>query len=324
MSELTADYDFVLPDSLIATRPLAHREDSRMMVVNRAAQTVEHRSFKELPDFLNPEDLLVLNNSRVRHARVFANEGAIELLFLKELAPLRWQCMVRPGRKMRIGATCRIQEVTAKVIAIEPGGERIVELDAPMDFNRVGHVPIPPYMHREADEDDDLRYQTVFADLTGSVAAPTAGLHFTPEILSKIPHVFLTLHVGIGTFKPIMTDRLDEHLLHTEEFEISPQVATALNQASRLVAVGTTSVRTLESRPPGDIQPGHGATDIFIRPGFSFQRTGMLLTNFHLPRSSLFVLVCTFGGRDLLLHAYHEAVKEKYRFYSYGDCMLIC
>ncbi|MEO6848853.1 MAG: tRNA preQ1(34) S-adenosylmethionine ribosyltransferase-isomerase QueA [Chthoniobacterales bacterium] len=324
MSGLTSDYDYPLPESLIASRPLPHREDSRMMVINRATGKIGHHTFKELPNFLQPDDLLVLNNSRVRHARVFANEGTIELLFLEQRDPLRWLCMVRPGRKMRIGATCRIGDVTARVIGIEePGGERVIEFDKPVDFDRAGHVPIPPYMHREADADDDIRYQTVYANPTGSVAAPTAGLHFTPEILASIPHVFLTLHVGIGTFRPIMTDRLEDHALHKEKYEISPESAEKLNTAHRLIAVGTTSVRTLESQPSGDIHAGNGATDIFIRPGFSFQRIGGMLTNFHLPKSSLLVLVCTFGGHDLLLEAYHEAVREKYRFYSYGDCMLI-
>jgi S-adenosylmethionine:tRNA ribosyltransferase-isomerase len=188
----------------------------------------------------------------------------------------------------------------------------------------VGHVPIPPYFNREADEEDDVRYQTVYAALTGSVAAPTAGLHFTPEILASLPHVFLTLHVGIGTFKPITAERLENHILHKEKFEISDAAATAINRAKRIVAVGTTSVRTLEAQPPGEIRAGCGETDLFIRPGFSFQRTDAMLTNFHLPCSSLLVLVSTFGGKELILEAYREAVKEKYRFYSYGDCMLIC
>jgi S-adenosylmethionine:tRNA ribosyltransferase-isomerase len=319
-----SDYDFHLPEELIASRPLDRRDASRMLVLDRATGSIAHRQFTDFPSYLRAGDLVVLNNSRVVRARMHSEDGRIEFLFLEEVAPRRWKCLVKPGRRMRVGATCRAGGANLKVVAIEePTGERIVEADGPIDFAHHGELPIPPYMHRGADEQDDTRYQTVFAQTDGSVAAPTAGLHFTPEILATIPHAFLTLHVGLGTFQPVKTENLDEHAMHEERYEISDSAATAINTANRIVAVGTTSTRVLESQPPGPIQPRTGRTSIFIRPPTELKRIGALLTNFHLPKSTLLMLVSAFAGRERILAAYEEAICERYRFFSYGDCMLI-
>ncbi len=328
-----SDYDFHLPDELIASRPLERRDASRMLVLDRATGTISHRRFTDFPSYLRDGDLVVLNDSRVTKARMFsdlAGEGPchssrrVELLFLEEIAPRRWKCLVKPGRRMRVGATCRAGGVTLKVVAIEePTGERIVEADGPIDFEHHGALPIPPYMHREADAQDDTRYQTVFANPEGSVAAPTAGLHFTPELLATIPHAFVTLHVGIGTFQPVKVEDLADHAMHEERYKISEPDAFSINAAQRIVAVGTTSARVLESQPPGLVQARSGRTSIFIRPPCEFLRVSALLTNFHLPRSTLLMLVSAFAGRDHIFSAYEEAIRERYRFFSYGDCMLI-
>ncbi len=324
MSDLLSDYDFPLPPELIASRPLERRDASRMLVLDRATGEIAHRRFADFPSYLRAGDLVVLNNSRVIKARMFSEDGRVELLFLEEVAPSRWKCLVKPGRRMRIGAVCRAGGVNLRVVAIEePTGERIVETDGPIDFAHHGELPIPPYMHREADEQDDTRYQTVFANPEGSVAAPTAGLHFTPEILAALPHTFLTLHVGIGTFQPVKVEHLDEHAMHEERYEIGETAAAAINAAERVVAIGTTSTRVLESQPPGPMSPRTGRTSIFIRPPCEFQRVGALLTNFHLPKSTLLMLVSAFAGRERVLAAYEEAVRERYRFFSYGDCMLV-
>lgn len=319
-----SDYDFPLPEELIASRPLERRDASRMLVLDRATGAVSHRLFTDFPSCLREGDLAVLNDSRVIRARMFSEDGRVELLFLEEAAPGRWKCLVKPGRRMRVGATCRAGGVNLRVAAIEePAGERIVEADGPIDFARHGELPIPPYMRRGADAQDDTRYQTVFANPEGSVAAPTAGLHFTPEILAAIPHAFLTLHVGIGTFQPVKTEDLREHVMHEERYGIGAGAAAAINAARRIVAIGTTSTRVLESQPPGPIAPRSGRTAIFIRPPHEFRRVGALLTNFHLPKSTLLMLVSAFAGRERVLAAYEEAVRERYRFFSYGDCMLV-
>lgn len=318
-----SDYDFHLPEELIASRPLERRDASRMLVLDRATGEISHRHFTDFPSYLRDGDLVVLNNSRVIRARMFSEDNRVELLFLEEIAPRRWKCLVKPGRRMRVGATCRAGGVNLIVIAVEPAGERIVEADGPIDFARHGALPIPPYMHRDADAQDDTRYQTVFANPEGSVAAPTAGLHFTPELLANIPHAFLTLHVGIGTFQPVKVENLAEHAMHEERYEINAEAAAAINSANRLIAVGTTSTRVLESQPAGPITPRIGRTSIFLRPPCEFQRVGMLLTNFHLPKSTLLMLVSAFAGRERVLAAYEEAIRERYRFFSYGDCMLI-
>ena len=325
MSLALKDYGYVLPEELIARRPLARREDSRMMVLHRDGQRIVHRKFAELGKFLRPGDLLVLNNTRVMSARRFSEDGKIEFLFLERLGVKRWKCLVKPGRKMRIGATASIGSATARVQEICADGERVISLDREEDFFAGGMVPLPPYLGRQGDEADVERYQTVFAEVSGAVAAPTAGLHFTPELLAKLPHAFVTLHVGLGTFQPVKTENLDDHRMHTEPFSISESAAVAINGAERIVAVGTTSVRVLESaaRRDGMIVPQEGATDIFIRPPAEIQQVDSLLTNFHLPFSTLLMLVSAFAGREFLLAAYAEAIRERYRFYSYGDCMLI-
>lgn len=325
MSSRLSDYDYPLPEELIATRPLPRRDDSRMMVLDRREERIEHRKFAELGEFLEPGDLLVLNNTRVVNARRFSDDNRIEFLFLNQLGPARWKCLVRPGRKMRVGAMATIEGTAVRVEEICPDGERIVSLEREIDPWQGGMVPLPPYLRRQGDQDDLQRYQTVFADRPGAVAAPTAGLHFTPEILAKLPHAFITLHVGAGTFQPVKAENIAEHRMHREEFSISDSAAASINAAKRIVAVGTTTVRVLESaeRHEGQLLPQTGATDIFIHPPMQIRHVDSLLTNFHLPRSTLLMLVSAFAGREFLLMAYAEAIRERYRFYSYGDCMLV-
>ena len=325
MSMRLSDYDYDLPRELIAQRPLRRREDSRMMVLRRAGQTIEHRKFHELKTFLQSGDLLVLNDTRVLPARRFSDDGAIEFLFLERLDPAHWKCLVKPGRKMRVGATAKIDNATLRVEEITGDGERIVALDKDVDLYAGGSMPLPPYIHRHSDERDTARYQTVFAHAPGAVAAPTAGLHFTSEILREIPHTFVTLHVGPGTFLSVRSEKIAEHRMHAECFSISPEAAHRISNAHRIVAVGTTAVRTLESarRKGGEVLAHEGATDLFIYPPYHFRAVDVLLTNFHLARSTLLMLVSAFAGREFLLRAYEKAIRERYRFYSYGDCMLI-
>ena len=300
-----------------------------MMILHRARQKIEHRQFRELKTFLQPGDLLVLNDTRVLTARRFSDNGAVEFLFLERLGPKRWQCMVTPGRKMRVGATAAIDDVRLQVEKITPDGKRIVIFDEDIDVYAGGSMPLPPYVNRPSDEADAARYQTVFAREAGAVAAPTAGLHFTSEILSEVPHVFVTLHVGPGTFLPVRSENIAEHQMHAERFSISPKSADKINNARRIVAVGTTAMRVLETAARNgnlvsrQIESQSGETEIFIYPPFTFRVVDALLTNFHLPRSTLLMLVSAFAGREFILRAYDEAVRERYRFYSYGDCMLI-
>ena len=325
MSTRLSDYDYDLPRELIAQRPVEHRADSRMMVLRRDAQTVEHRQFRELKTFLQPGDLLVLNDTRVLPARRFSNDSAIEFLFLQRVGPRRWKCLVKPGRKMRLGATATIDNATLQVEKITSEGERIVVLDQDVDLHSGGSMPLPPYIGRDSDTEDATRYQTVFAQAPGALAAPTAGLHFTAEILSEIPHTFVTLHVGTGTFLPVRSENISGHRMHAEHFSISHSAVARINEATRIAGVGTTVVRVLESaeRENGKLIAQTGSTDIFIYPPYRFQAVDLLLTNFHLPRSTLLMLVSAFAGREFLLRAYQEAIRERYRFYSYGDCMLI-
>ncbi len=335
MSARLSDYDYDLPRELIAQRPLQRREDSRMMVLHRGEQTIEHRQFRELKTFLQPGDLLVLNDTRVLPARRFSDDGVIEFLFLERLGPARWKCLVKPGRKMRVGATAKIDNVALRVEQITLDGERIVALDEDVDLYTGGSMPLPPYIGRASDKNDAARYQTVFAHEVGAVAAPTAGLHFSPEILSEIPHTFVTLHVGPGTFLPVRSEDITEHRMHAERFSILREAADKINDAQRVVAVGTTVVRVLETAAletrrlkavefsTRQIAPESGETDLFIYPPYHFRLVDVLLTNFHLPRSTLLMLVSAFAGREFLLRGYEEAISERYRFYSYGDCMLI-
>jgi len=325
MSTRLNDYDYDLPRELIAQRPPAHREDSRMMVLRRGAGTIEHRRFRELKTFLHSGDLVILNDTQVVPAQRFSDDGAIEFLFLERLGAKRWKCLVKPGRKMRIGGTTTINQAALSVEEITADGERIVELSDDINLYSGGSMPLPPYIRRESDAEDESRYQTVFARTPGALAAPTAGLHFTSEILNDIPHAFVTLHVGTGTFLPVRSEDITEHHMHTENFSISPAATRAINAARRIVAVGTTVVRVLESarRQHGKLVAQNGSTGVFIYPPHRFQSVDVLLTNFHLPRSTLLMLVSAFAGREFLLTAYEEAIRERYRFYSYGDCMLI-
>ena len=322
MSVFTKDYDYLLPDGLIARHPLPRREDSRMMVIHRDVERIEHRSFKDFPAFISAGDLVLLNDTRVIAARVFSDDRGVELLLLEELERNVWKCMVKPGRKMRVGATIHVEDVRGQVIEILRDGERLIRFAAPLDLERVGELPLPPYLNRAPEPADADRYQTVFAREAGAIAAPTAGLHFTAEMLANLPHAFVTLHVGAGTFRPVQSDLVTDHRMHAERFSISPAAADALNRARRIIAVGTTTARVLESSPR-PIAAGAGETDIFIHPPYEFRHTDVLLTNFHLPKSTLLMLVSAFAGRELILSAYAEAVRERYRFYSYGDCMLI-
>ena len=296
-----------------------------MMVLHRDAQTIEHRKFTDLPTLLAPEDLLVLNDTRVVPAKKFSDDGAIEFLFIERLGHLRWKCLAKPGRKMRVGATFKIDTVTARVEEILGEGERVILLDEDVDLYAGGSMPLPPYLKRESDSEDDTRYQTVYAQASGAIAAPTAGLHFTQEILNELSHTFVTLHVGTGTFRPVHAEDIREHHMHPEQFSISVEAADKIDKAKRVVAVGTTSVRVLESARSenGKLIAQTGSTDIFIYPPYKFQHVDLLFTNFHLPRSTLLMLVSAFAGREFLLETYQEAIRERYRFYSYGDCMLI-
>ena len=325
MSFVTADYDYVLPPELIASRPASRRDQARMMVLDREKQSITHHSFREIAELIGPDDLFVLNNTKVIPARIRFHTRKAELLLLEQLDATKWRCLVRPGQWFREGREFSEGAVSGKVLRTEPSGERVIEFNAPIDFARVGEMPLPPYIQREVEPADAERYQTVFAAKPGAVAAPTAGLHFTPELLGTLPHAFITLRVGIGTFLPVKTDDLREHQMHEEWFEIEKETVERIANAKSVLAVGTTTVRTLETamRRHQRIVPGLGSTDIFIYPPFKFQRVDSLLTNFHLPKSTLLMLVAAFAGREFILEAYREAVAAKYRFFSYGDCMLI-
>ena len=329
MSLLTSDFNYELPDELIAARPLAERSASRMMVVHRDSGLIEHRMFTDFRSYLKEGDRLVLNDTKVIPARVFSDDGKIELLCLDRLSPLEWRCLARPGKKMRVGRTLVVGGITGTVTEVFENGDRLIHWESLVDLDTHGHLALPHYMNRDDEVSDRERYQTVFAREEGAIAAPTAGLHFTPDLLAEIPHSFLTLHVGVGTFRPVSAEVLSDHLMHSEKYSVSKETADAVNNASRVVAVGTTCTRVLESLrtdTPGLRIPAaeqRGATDIFIHPPYQFGVVGALLTNFHLPQSTLIMLVSAFAGRELVLEAYRQAVAERYRFYSYGDCMLL-
>ncbi len=330
MSLRTRDFHYELPEELIASRPLEERSASRMMVVNRDSGEIEHRMFRDLPGYLGPGDLLVLNDTKVIPARVLSDDGKIELLCLNRLSPTEWRCLVRPGRKMRAGRSVTVGGIAGTVAEVFDNGDRMIRWAAPMDLDRHGHLALPHYMKREDEMSDRDRYQTVFAREEGAIAAPTAGLHFTPGMLATLPHEFLTLHVGVGTFRPVQVEKPEEHEMHSERYLLREAVARRVNEAERVVAVGTTVTRVLEhlgkraeagQRLTEAAQEGE--TDIFIYPPYRFRVAGGLLTNFHLPESTLIMLVSAFAGRELVMEAYREAVRERYRFYSYGDCMLL-
>jgi S-adenosylmethionine:tRNA ribosyltransferase-isomerase len=358
-----ADFNYELPEELIAQEPLADRASSRMLHLRRDSGEISDREFRELPEILRPDDLVVFNNTRVFPARLYGRragvraqtisprnpaskdflKGRAEILLTRQYSedPNDWECLVRPGRKIGVGEHLLFGEdgqLQAEVIARGHFGERHIRFDPADDFfsrvEEIGHVPLPPYIARDDRSGDRERYQTVYARERGSVAAPTAGLHFTPEILERlrerdIETAEITLHVGLGTFQPIRVEEVEEHRLHRERYNISGRAAEQINRAvdagRRIIAIGTTTVRTLEyaARETGALEPGRGEADLFIYPGFPFRIVGALLTNFHLPRSSLLMLVCAFGGQSTVLEAYRHAVDERYRFYSYGDCMLL-
>jgi S-adenosylmethionine:tRNA ribosyltransferase-isomerase len=325
----TSDFHYELPDELIASRPLAERAASRMMVLHRDSGKIEHRMFRDFPEYLRADDLLLLNDTKVIPARVYSDDGKIELLCLDRLSPLEWRCLVKPGRKMRAGNTVVVGGTKGVVVEVHDNGDRVVRWDAPVDLDTHGHLALPHYMGRGDEPADKDRYQTVYAREEGAIAAPTAGLHFTPEMLATLPHDFLTLHVGVGTFRPVQVDTPEEHVMHSERYLLSAATARRANQAGRVIAVGTTVTRVLEHlaksgggrRLPEEDQ--RGETDIFLYPPHEFRAVGGLLTNFHLPESTLIMLVSAFAGREPVMAAYREAVRERYRFYSYGDCMLL-
>ena len=349
---LVSEFDFDLPENLIAQEPAEDRAGSRMLTLDRATGAVEDRWFRELPALLRPGDLLVLNDSRVIPARLFAHRaglhtqaqhrvtGRVQVLLAEQLSEWEWKALVRPGRKVLTGEHLEFgdADLRAEVTAHGEFGERTLRFEPVADFfgkvERLGHVPLPPYIHREDRAGDRERYQTVYARERGSVAAPTAGLHFTPEILEEIRGrgievATVTLHVGLGTFQPVRVDRVEDVKLHAERYTISEATAAALNAARRegrrVVAAGTTTVRTLEHCALGDGEfvAHSGSTSIFISPGFEFRVVGALLTNFHLPQSTLLMLVSAFAGRERVMAAYRHAVEMGYWFFSYGDCMLI-
>jgi S-adenosylmethionine:tRNA ribosyltransferase-isomerase len=387
-----ADFDYQLPEELIAQAPPTDRAGARMLVVDRRTGRWEDRLFRDFPEYLHPGDCLVLNDSRVFPARLFGHRAGLHALPVGKNNPKRreflsgdvevfllravsadgrdWEALVRPGRKLPVGESIRFTpDLEAEIVARGEFGERTIRFAGASDlfaeFEKIGHVPLPPYIKRPDAAADRERYQTVFARERGSVAAPTAGLHFTHEILDAsrargAAVAYVTLHVGLGTFQPLHTERVEDAHLHTERYSITEPNAALMRAAARLVAVGTTSVRTMESAcptttqaltqqsgtdafvcQPGDLsntasegavptrrmfprgQATSGETDIFIYPGYEFRAAGAMLTNFHLPRTSLLLLVCAFAGTDLALAAYRHAVEQHYRFFSYGDCMLI-
>lgn len=372
---LVSEFDFHLPDELIAQEPLADRSGSRLLHLHRESGGFEDRLFRDFPELLRCDDLLVVNNSRVFPARLFGRRsgeraqplsprnpaskdflhGQVEVLLTRQVGPEEWQALVRPGRKIGVGEKIFFSRaesgcergpasqpiLEAEVIGRGEYGERTLRFAPVPDFfaalEELGHVPLPPYIAREDRREDRERYQTVYSrpEARGSVAAPTAGLHFTPEILAQIRErgiemAEITLHVGLGTFQPVHAERVEEHKLHRESYYIpeaeAARINRALEQRRRVVAVGTTTVRTLEyvaSVNSGHLVAGSGEADIFIYPGFQFRVIGALLTNFHLPQSTLLMLVSAFAGRENILRAYEHAVAEKYRFFSYGDCMFI-
>ncbi len=337
----TSDFYYDLPQELIAQTPLQRRDASRLMVLNKDTGAVEHRHFFDLPDYLRPGDCLVLNDSRVLPARLIGRResgGVSEVLLLTEKGDGVWECLVRPGKKLRPGARVIFGDgqLTAEIVEILPDGNRLVKFHYQGIFleilEELGRMPLPPYI-KETLQDQE-RYQTVYSRVPGSAAAPTAGLHFTPELLQKIQDMgvetaYVTLHVGLGTFRPVKVDDVENHDMHSEYCMISQEAADKINAAKarggRVICVGTTSCRTIESfaNEDGTIAPSAGWTNIFIYPGYRFKCLDALVTNFHLPESTLVMLVSALAGKEHIMNAYARAVEEKYRFFSFGDAMLI-
>jgi S-adenosylmethionine:tRNA ribosyltransferase-isomerase len=336
---LVSDFDYELPEELIAQAPPAERGSSRMLVVSRKERRFSNERFPNFASYVGPGDCLVLNRTRVFPARLHGRRptgGEVEVFLVRALMgePLLWRALVRPAKRVRTGDKIQFSdELAAEVVERGEYGERLLRFSAaaPIDevFERIGSVPLPPYIHRTPDEQDRERYQTVFAEERGSAAAPTAGLHFTEAMLDACRAAgaeiaFLTLHVGLGTFAPLRENQIEKIQLHEEYFEIDEAEAAKMRAAKRRICVGTTSVRAVETAMlRGGLKAMHGDTNLFISPGFQFRATDALLTNFHLPQSSLLILVSAFAGRELVLDAYRHAVAERYRFFSYGDCMLI-
>jgi S-adenosylmethionine:tRNA ribosyltransferase-isomerase len=361
---LVSDFNYHLPEELIAQEPLADRAASRLLHLDRMSGRSSDRQFREIPELLRAGDLVVFNNTRVFPARLYGRRGGIrsiplsqgnpaardflqgrvEVLLTRQLSadPNEWECLVRPGRKIGVGEQLFFgegDELQAEVISRGDFGERRIRFCPVTDFfarvEKIGHVPLPPYISRPDSSEDRERYQTVYAQERGSVAAPTAGLHFTPEILARlgergIATAEVTLHVGLGTFQPVREERVEEHKLHGETYSITAKAAGKINEATngscRVIAVGTTTVRTLEyaaQQGSGKVLAGSGEANLFIYPGYDFKVVKGMLTNFHLPQSTLLMLVSAFGGRENVLAAYGHAVAQRYRFYSYGDCMFV-
>jgi S-adenosylmethionine:tRNA ribosyltransferase-isomerase len=363
-----SDFNFELPSGQIAQRPLEQRDASRMLILDREKQSWEDSVFRSLPERLRGDELVVVNNARVIPARLFGRRlgvraekpgrnrraareflsSEIEILLTRQVSPQEWEALVRPGRKMRLGERVEFGEgeLSAEVVGRGEYGLRRIRLTAKGDVHqaieRLGHIPLPPYISRDDEPADRERYQTIFADHPGAVAAPTAGLHFSPEILRKLQErgveiAAITLEVGLGTFQPIHAEEIEQHQIHSERYEISEQAAAAICNARRdarpILAIGTTVVRALEDAAANGalkhsgtqslVEPGCAEADNFIKPGHKFRSVDQLLTNFHLPQSTLLILVSAFAGRELILSAYRHAVEAGYRFYSYGDCMWI-
>lgn len=337
-----SDFDYQLPKRLIAQSPVEPRDRSRLLVVHRKGRRFEDRVFRDIGEYLDADDVLVLNNTRVIRARLFGHKrntmARIETLLLRRVDGDVWDCLVRPGRRLHRGDVVDYQKgLVGRIEEVTDAGGRFIRFEAPWPLDdlidEIGHVPLPPYITRDLDSPE--QYQTVYAKRRGSVAAPTAGLHFTPSLLAelrmdRIRVAEITLHVGLGTFRPVVTEHVEEHRMHSEVFEIPDDAADVVNEAREhrgsIVAVGTTSVRSLESAWDdhlGRIVPARSETDMFIYPGYRFNAVDKLLTNFHLPRSTLLMLVCAFADRELILEAYSHAIEENYRFFSFGDAMLV-
>ena len=336
-----SEFNYDLPEELIAQTPIEKRDESRLMVLDRSKQTLEHKTFKDIIDYLEPGDCLVRNNTKVIPARIYGKKetGAkVEFLLLNNIEGDIWESIVRPGNKLHVGTKVIFGDglLTAEILEIMPGGTRKVQFSYKGIFNeildKIGLMPLPPYIHEELKDND--RYQTVYAKYDGSAAAPTAGLHFTPELLKKIEEkgvkiANVTLHVGIGTFRPVKEENVENHEMHTEHFYIKQEDVDKINetkkQGKRVIAVGTTSCRVLETIADenGLVKETEADTSIFIYPGYHFKCLDGLITNFHLPKSTLLMLVSALAGKDYIMKAYHEAVKEKYRFFSFGDAMFI-
>lgn len=344
---LVSEFDYILPEELIAQKPATRRTKSKMMVLNRRNKTVEHKTFSDIVDYLGENDVLVLNNTKVFPARLIGEKltGAhVEVFLLKELENKQWEALVKPSKRVNTGNIIKISEdLSVKTLVRLDGGKWLVELiydgDIYKVLDRVGKIPLPPYIERKMESEqlkklDKSRYQTVFAKKTGSVAAPTAGLHFTKDILTKLKKkgvkiCYVTLNVGLGTFRPVKCENILEHKMEVESFEISAKTAKLINdakkQGKKIVAVGTTSVRTLETcfAKTGKICACRDSSELFIYPPYEFKVIDKLITNFHLPKSTLLMLVSAFAGKDFVFDAYMQAIENKYRFYSYGDCMFI-